>query len=611
MIRLRPQTTGTPDSGLQDEAAKRAGEFYESLKNETAARGTTQFSQVGSLYTNPYTQESSSRIPFATRTTGAGPSLEGEIRAGQWSKAFSDYQELAGGLDRWIIDQLETKRGAGEARDAERLGEVKQRLSDIERYKPTRILAVFHPDEKFKTESGYVAELPLSLYYWREGNTWHIKDLTNPGKTFEYAVGVVAGEPEPSPRLLAKLNDPDHFPVGVIHYEIPGRYGGIVSTSDYLTWKKFLTYLSLGLAAAGLTLTTFGTGAVAVAGAWALGGSAVLGALAAGIDLAEHIQLGDLDTSTAVLDLAQIVAGLGGAAALATGRIVRLTANATATSRFTGAWAKTALLAGRVYLPVTKLTAAADVVTFAVMLPTTAKQLESIQSGAGDQADKDRAKMLLLAQLAALGGLSALSVKGLIADTAKLPTLVLHPGPEGVPVVSTALTEKSIVLDTNTVAAFEIRARNPSELHEGHKARIKQIEAMTDADLRVADPTLGGSGGEKGRKGIPVAQKGIGVAVDRSAVSYREFLANLNEATDPVGGKKANASVDRSIIADTAFAVTEPGVTPRFATSDKGIYNPLARRANIKLGNKTLPDRFPDGFDVEINGRTIRVIPMK
>lgn len=617
MIQLKPQTNKTVDAALQDEAAKAASRFYKSLKDETAS-STSHSGGRGRLASyNPYTKESS----LNEWTYGPGAVLEADIRSAKWDKAFSDYQQLVSGLDRWIVDQLQVKRGTGEAHEAERLGTVKQNLQDIERYKPTRVLAVFHPDQKFKTETGYIAELPLSLYYWKEGKTWHLKDLTNPSKTYEYTVDGIEGETEPPRRLLAELNDPDHFPVGVIHYEIPGRYADIVTTRDYLTWKKFFTYLSLGLAAVGLTLTTFGSGTVAVAGAWALGSSAVLGTLSAGIDLAEHIQQGNLDTTTAVLDLVQVVGGLAGAGAISSGAIVRSASNAPATARWAGAWAKTAMFANRVYLPVTKATAAADVVTFAVVLPDTVKQLENIQKGSGDQSDKDRAKLLLLSQLSVLGGLTALSAKGLIADTAKLPTLVLHPGPDGVPVVSTALTEKSIVLDTNSVAAFEVRARDqigatkPGEFQDGHKARIKQLEGIPDADLRVADPTIST---EKARKGVPVTQKGIGVTVDRASQEYQNFLKEISNVNDPVGGKKPNAPIDQAIFADTAFAAKEAGVIPQFATADRGIYNALSRRAGYdpKTGGKSVIEYFKDKggfFDVEIikgSGRVVRVIPL-
>ena len=54
-----------------------------------------------------------------------------------------------------------------------------------------------------------------------------------------------------------------------MHYDLPGGLAGEVRAIDGLTWAKFFAYLGLGLAGLGLTLATFGTGTVAVAGRWA------------------------------------------------------------------------------------------------------------------------------------------------------------------------------------------------------------------------------------------------------------------------------------------------------------------------------------------------------
>ena len=70
--------------------------------------------------------------------------------------------------------------------------------------------------------------------------------------------------------------------------------------------------------------------------------------------------------------------------------------------------------------------------------------------------------------------------------------------------------------------------------------------------------------------------------------------------------------MNRIIVADAFFAKTKPGVTPAFATVDRGIYNPLLKIAGInpqKLG-RPAPETFPNGFDVTINGRTLLVIPL-
>lgn len=79
---------------------------------------------------------------------------------------------------------------------------------------------------------------------------------------------------------------------------------------------------------------------------------------------------------------------------------------------------------------------------------------------------------------------------------------------------------------------------------------------------------------------------------------------------------QAKGKADRQIVADTFFAQTEPGVTPKLATHDPGIYNKLA---TIKFkvephprhfSGKTLVEAYPNGFDVEIDGRTICIIPL-
>jgi hypothetical protein len=614
LIKLRPQISKTVNSALQTEAATQAEAFYKSLKAETRYKTKPVFtgSSAASTSVNPYTGEMTTIASFYSSTTGAGPELADDIKASRWSQAFAKYQKLVSGLDQWILERLKQHKGefSQEAQRLELLTERKRELGAIERHNPRRILAVFHPSEKFQTEQGYISEFPLAIYYWKEGNTWHLKDITNPKKTYDYTVGSVDNEQEPPLALLNQLNDPDHFPVGVIHYQIPDKYGGQIKTQDYLTWKKFFTYLGLGLAAVGLTLSTFGTGTVAVAGAWVLAGSALASATAATIDLIERGQQGNLDTTTAIIDIAQIVGSLAGASALASGRIVQAAANAPAGARWAGNWARLAMFANKLYIPMVGTTAVADVVSFAVIAQDTAKQLDEIENGPGDRTAKNRAKALLLSQLAVMGGLTALSAKGTIPQLTKGRTLVLHPGPNGVPVVTTALAKQSVVIDSNTAIALDRKAKG-LPLNKAQEDAIKRIESMGDVELRVADPTIG----EVGFKGGPVTQQGVPVSTDRKGKAYQDILQDLKNPSDPVGGHKLpKAESDQQIVADTFFAVSEPGVIPRFVTADSGIYNPLSRRAGYdplaKGAGIAVPLKFPNGFDVTINGRTIRVIAL-
>ncbi len=602
LIRLRPQKPPV-DAKLQAEAANQADAFYRAFAEETRSKDTLHTADGWWLSSNPYTGMNSG--PAGTR--GAGPELAGDLRGGRWEQVFRKYETLVTGLDRWIVDRLRETKGeaAPEAQQAELLAGRRRELGALEGKDAQRLRAVFHPDEKFKTEQGYVAEVPLVLYCWKEGSTWYLKNITNPGKPYHVTAEAKPGEAGPPLALFQELDDPDRLPAGVVHYDLPGGPAGEVRTTDGLTWAKFFAYLGLGLAGLGLTLATFGTGAVAVAGAWALAASAVAGSVSAGIDLADKAQHGDLDATSATLDIAQIVAGLAGATAIASGRIALMARNAPVGARWTGNWARLGVMANHAYVPATALTAGADVLSFAVISIQTAKQLDEIEARAGDDpAARARAKLLLLSQVAALGGLTALSVKGSLPNLTPGRTLVLHPGPDGVPVATLALDKNSLVVDTNVAVALDKRAKGV-RLQPGEELALARMQKLGDVELRVTDTTAD----ETAVKGFSPPHKGIPISVERTSQAYQDLLAELVKIP-PVGRTKGVN--DRNIVADTFFAVTEPGVTPRLATQDSGVYNPLAERAGIdvrKLGAE-LPKVKPDGFDVTIHGRTITVVPL-
>lgn len=335
-----------------------------------------------------------------------------------------------------------------------------------------------------------------------------------------------------------------------------------------------------------------------------MAGSALAGGIAAGIDLADKAKHGDLDATSAVLDIAQIVGGLAGASALASGRITIAASNASVNARWAGNWARLAVLSSKIYLPTARIAATADVLSFAVITDSMARQLDEIEARAGDDdGAKARAKMRLLIQFATLGTLTSLSVKGALPGWSRTRTLVLHPGPDGVPLATLALDANSTVIDTQMAIALEKQAKG-LPLQEGEKAMLAR--AKTLGELGVTDKTAAEAAAKNGN----LSQKGVPISVERTSQAYQDMLAEL--AKDPAVGR-AKGAADREVVADAFFAVTEPGAKPTLAVHDKGVYNPLARRAGVdpaKLG-APVAEKFPDGFDVTVNGRTIKVIPVK
>jgi hypothetical protein len=169
------------------------------------------------------------------------------------------------------------------------------------------------------------------------------------------------------------------------------------------------------------------------------------------------------------------------------------------------------------------------------------------------------------------------------------------------------LNRDSLVVDSNVLIAQAKQAKG-LQLQSGEEALLKRLAQLGKKDLRASDTTKAEIQG----KHPNLNPKGISISVSRTSPEYKALLKNLENPTQSwtVGRNKGVA--DRNIVADAFFAKTEPGVIPQFATADKNIYNPLARRGGIepdKLG-KSIDSVYSKGFEVTINGRTIRVIPL-
>ncbi len=173
------------------------------------------------------------------------------------------------------------------------------------------------------------------------------------------------------------------------------------------------------------------------------------------------------------------------------------------------------------------------------------------------------------------------------------------------------LKSNSVVIDTQTAIALEKQSLG-KELQEGEKAMVKRISEMGDVDLVMSDQaTKEFANKTLDWNGKPV-RKGMSMKINPDDEEFRSLLNELEN--NNVGQGKGSG--DRQIVAETFFAPTESGVTPTLVTHDPGIYNKLWKISSGKephprhFGGKSLTEALADGFDVTINGRTIRVIPI-
>lgn len=170
------------------------------------------------------------------------------------------------------------------------------------------------------------------------------------------------------------------------------------------------------------------------------------------------------------------------------------------------------------------------------------------------------------------------------------------------PVASGApLGKDAVVIDANTAIALNKRSLG-LPLQKGEQALLQRLDAIGATEYRVANVTAGEV------KTGDVTWQGLDLTTKRASKEYKEVVGVLDRYD--VGATKGAA--DRAIVADVFFSQTQPGVIPRFATHDPGVYNNMLRIKGVrpeKLG-KSIADAFPAGFDVSINGRTVTIIPL-
>jgi hypothetical protein len=429
------------------EAASASGPAGDAAKNLAAARAAAAFGAVWSRVTAPATTSGGTEVSVTSSNVYTGYS-ETAVAFGGGLKNAPTYDLLAAALTRnnrtqasklmTVITGQVTRfaawslRKAGKDEKAERmetfaaLHEHLDKLADKKDVK--KATAIFHSAPDY-VQKGVAPSVPLRLYYWREGDTWYLQDLTQP--TREKSLGILeahaGAEKEPPESLFAKLDDADRFPKGFIQYQLAGPDGrpGTVQTHADWHWYDVAQWISMAIAAiaivAGIALSGGTAAPVLVPALWAL--SAAAGVVGTVGHMVHESGQGRLTGEVIVLDSLQIIGQVAGAAVSG--------AKAVQAFRLIGA-AEAAAAAGKVVtaaeaaklmpLSVGGLRAlltiqiAVDTCQVVFMGDALIKQLAEIDKSTMSDGDKLRAKIFAIGQFGVMAGLSYVSVKGNAAE---------------------------------------------------------------------------------------------------------------------------------------------------------------------------------------------------
>jgi hypothetical protein len=227
--------------------------------------------------------------------------------------------------------------------------------------------------------------------------------------------------------------------------------------------------------------------------------------------------------------------------------------------------------------------------------------------------------------------------------------------PEGSPMILSTLTENiqlgmqidklsqlkrspldhgEIILDSNIVRAFEeLRlGENPNYVLETSLPIVNDVlKHSSGGKFRVPDivsletTTRTSHNGHMSPENFGNT-RGLLATVGRDSEEYQAVLVALNQTKNgmaPVGNDSGPIGLhDRVLVADILFAATTgPDVIPTLATNDIGIINPLLKHKiggkevnalmqSHSLGKRFAFDVYKDGFDVEITGRKIKILPI-
>jgi hypothetical protein len=341
-----------------------------------------------------------------------------------WRTVIADFEQTHSVDIEFLISET-LPRDSAEVTQLELAHRLQERLTTLREEHPTmvRVPAVFYPEDdlQFEQQADGTSQQEAQGYSWylfvyRDGDQIVLKDITS-DTIYTNTQGVPDERTCPvfdTPEAWAKHDFPDaamsdlfdqlntaiRFPVGRLYYRWPGKRDDHLDTTEPWEMSDWLRAIGIAIAAIGLVLMTAGYGTPA---AIALVGASLVSA-AATYRAQEEQELQGLEGNRARMYF-DIGVDLLSALTFGVGRI----ASATTTL------GRIAIFAGRVYAPLVRLNAAANLAQVAVMTSDFATAFEQL-GGMPDGPEKRGAMARLIMIGLASGALAISSLRGDVDD---------------------------------------------------------------------------------------------------------------------------------------------------------------------------------------------------
>ncbi len=362
-------------------------------------------------------------------------------RPDAWKASLADFDRSTALVDEWSKEML--PKDSPERQALEQAVGLHERQEELLRTRPDalKIPAVFYPkDEMAKPSADDKSAAPAAagpqavgypwfFYLYRKGPDWYLEDLTAPDKRVnvrEQSAGEgfasFAGDRfhwpkkvDPPEDLWEQLNSKLRFPEGELHITLPSGGPYTLVTTAPTSLSEYLGYAAMAVAAVTLVLFTAGAGTPAAIALVAGAGLGIASTVAGLSELEEQGMATSGDRARAAL---MIAVDLASVFTMGLGRVAAGVAKAGETASLA------ARLAGRLFVPVARLSVALDITQLYVMTDQFVEQYRAIanQPGLTDEQRKNGQTKIILIGLAS-GALSLWSTRSTLREVAAHGTI--------------------------------------------------------------------------------------------------------------------------------------------------------------------------------------------